>query len=51
MYVVVFRPSCYIATCLTAPFADERLGRLFKVNPPTEDAYVYQNNGPTFDNA
>jgi len=29
----------------------ERLGRLFKVNPPTEDAYVYQNNGPTFDDA
>ncbi|KAG2123434.1 hypothetical protein DEU56DRAFT_51531 [Suillus clintonianus] len=24
----------------------ERLGRLFKANPPTEDAYVYLNNGP-----
>ncbi|GJE99147.1 oxysterol-binding protein [Phanerochaete sordida] len=24
----------------------ERLGRLFKANPPTEDAYVYKNNGP-----
>ncbi|KAG0700496.1 hypothetical protein DFH29DRAFT_619431 [Suillus ampliporus] len=24
----------------------ERLGRLFKAQPPTEDAYVYLNNGP-----
>ncbi|KAA1466808.1 Oxysterol-binding protein [Dentipellis sp. KUC8613] len=24
----------------------ERLGRLFRINPPTEDAYVYQHNGP-----
>jgi len=24
----------------------ERLGQLFKANPPTEDTYVYQNNGP-----
>ncbi|KAG1740144.1 uncharacterized protein EDB91DRAFT_1133189 [Suillus paluster] len=24
----------------------ERLGKLFKVHPPTEDAYVYLNNGP-----
>jgi hypothetical protein len=34
-----------------ALFADERLGRLFNVNPPTKDVYVYQNNGPQFDNA
>ena len=26
--------------------ADERLARLFKGNPPTEDAYVYLGNGP-----
>ncbi|KAI0255600.1 Oxysterol-binding protein [Lactifluus subvellereus] len=25
----------------------ERLGRLFKAIPPTEDVYIYQNNGPT----
>ena len=43
-------PSCY-RRLPDAPFADERLGRLFKANPPTEDVYVYQNNGPTFDNA
>ncbi|KAH7924351.1 Oxysterol-binding protein [Leucogyrophana mollusca] len=24
----------------------ERLGKLFKANPATEDGYVYQNNGP-----
>ncbi|KAF9238320.1 hypothetical protein BU15DRAFT_88391 [Melanogaster broomeanus] len=24
----------------------ERLGKLFSANPPTEDAYVYLNNGP-----
>ncbi|EGN94716.1 hypothetical protein SERLA73DRAFT_155471 [Serpula lacrymans var. lacrymans S7.3] len=24
----------------------ERLGQLFKANPPTEDTYVYKNNGP-----
>ncbi|OJA15017.1 hypothetical protein AZE42_08706 [Rhizopogon vesiculosus] len=24
----------------------EHLGKLFKANPPTEDAYVYLNNGP-----
>ncbi|KAH7909302.1 hypothetical protein BJ138DRAFT_238749 [Hygrophoropsis aurantiaca] len=24
----------------------ERLGKLFKANPPTEDGYDYQNNGP-----
>ena len=32
-------------------FADERLGKMFKVSPPTEDVYVYQNNGPSFDSA
>ncbi|KIN96639.1 hypothetical protein M404DRAFT_162675 [Pisolithus tinctorius Marx 270] len=26
--------------------AYERLGRLFSANPPTEDGYVYLNNGP-----
>ncbi|THH16752.1 hypothetical protein EUX98_g9254 [Antrodiella citrinella] len=26
----------------------EELGRLFKAIPPTEDAYVYRHNGPTF---
>ena len=26
--------------------ADEDLARLFKGNPPTEDAYVYRGNGP-----
>ncbi|KIK94174.1 hypothetical protein PAXRUDRAFT_828257 [Paxillus rubicundulus Ve08.2h10] len=25
----------------------ERLGKLFSANPPTEDAYVYLNNGPS----
>ena len=30
---------------------DERLGKLFKALPPTEDVYVYQNNGPSFDSA
>ena len=25
---------------------DEHLGKFFKANPPTEDAYVYLNNGP-----
>jgi hypothetical protein len=29
----------------------ERLGKMFKVVPPTEDVYVYQNNGPSFDSA
>jgi len=29
----------------------ERLGKLFKAIPPTEDMYVYQNNGPTFEDA
>jgi len=29
----------------------ERLGKLFKAVPPTEDVYVYQNNGPTFEDA
>lgn len=29
----------------------EQLGKLFKALPPTEDVYVYQNNGPTFDSA
>jgi len=29
----------------------ERLGKLFKAAPPTEDVYIYQNNGPTLDNA
>lgn len=29
----------------------ERLGRLFKAHPPTEDTYVYQNNGPTIGGA
>jgi len=29
----------------------ERLGRLFKTTPPTEEVYIYQNNGPTFDGA
>jgi len=29
----------------------ERLGRLFKASPSTEDKYVYQNNGPSFDSA
>ena len=23
---------------------DERLGKLFKANPPTEDAYIYRGN-------
>ena len=32
-------------------FPDERLGRLFKAVPPTEEVYVFQNNGPTFDAA
>ncbi len=30
---------------------DERLGKQFKAHPPTEDVYVYQSNGPTFDSA
>ncbi|KAH9009685.1 Oxysterol-binding protein [Lactarius pseudohatsudake] len=29
----------------------ERLGRQFKALPPTEDTYVYQNNGPTIGGA
>ncbi|KAH9990363.1 Oxysterol-binding protein [Russula vinacea] len=29
----------------------ERLGKLFKTIPPTEDMYIYQNNGPTFEGA
>ncbi|KAI9454265.1 Oxysterol-binding protein [Russula earlei] len=29
----------------------ERLGRLFKLVPPTEDVYVFKNNGPTFEDA
>ncbi|KAI0277804.1 Oxysterol-binding protein [Russula aff. rugulosa BPL654] len=29
----------------------ERLGKLFKAVPPTEDMYVYQNNGPTLEDA
>jgi len=29
----------------------ERLGKLFKALPPTEDVYVYQNNGPAFESA
>jgi hypothetical protein len=32
-------------------FPDQRLGKLFKAVPPTEDVYIYQNNGPTLDNA
>lgn len=32
-------------------FADERLGKMFKAAPPTEDVYVFQNNGPSFDSA
>jgi hypothetical protein len=35
---------------LTDDLADERLGKMFKAVPPTEDVYVYQNNGPSFDN-
>jgi hypothetical protein len=35
---------------LTMP-SDERLGKMFKVNPQTEDVYVFQNNGPSFDSA
>ena len=46
-----FPPPVIIFICLTWRFADERLGRLFKVSPATEDVYVYQNNGPTFDDA
>jgi hypothetical protein len=44
-------PPVIIPICLTPRFADERLGRLFKVSPATEDVYVYQNNSPTFDDA
>ena len=27
-------------------YLDEDLGQLFKAQPPTEDVYVYNNNGP-----
>lgn len=27
-------------------FSDEKLGKLFKANPPTEDAYVFLDNAP-----
>jgi oxysterol-binding protein-related protein 9/10/11 len=36
---------------LNVSFPDERLGRPFKIVPPTEDVYIYQSNGPTFDSA
>lgn len=26
--------------------ADERLGKAFKANPPTEDGYVFLDNAP-----
>lgn len=29
---------------LTTFDTDERLGKLFKANPPTEDAYIYRGN-------
>ena len=55
MYVILFAfaflfNSAYSLRWMDG-FADERLGRQFKVTPQTEDVYVYQNNGPTFDNA
>ena len=27
-------------------FLDEELGKLFKAQPPTEDAYIFRSNGP-----
>ena len=27
-------------------FVDEELGKLFKAQPPTEDAYIFRSNGP-----
>lgn len=31
---------------MLTPFEDERLGKLFKANPPTEDGYIYLGNSP-----
>jgi oxysterol-binding protein-related protein 9/10/11 len=42
---------CFFSLTTSPLCLDERLGRLFKASPPTEDVYIYQNNGPTFDGA
>lgn len=51
MILSVSVPPLFIV-CLDANVTlceDERLGKLFKANPPTEDGYVYLGNGPRSD--
>jgi hypothetical protein len=38
------RPALYV-------YLSVRLGKLYRAIPLTEDMYIYQNNGPTFEDA
>ena len=41
-----YSPLWTIVRSRKSSLSDEKLGKLFKANPPTEDAYVFLDNAP-----
>ena len=41
-----YSPFWIIVRSRISSLSDEKLGKLFKANPPTEDAYVFLDNAP-----
>ena len=43
---IPFESENIVADASFGFFVDEELGKLFKAQPPTEDAYIFRSNGP-----